>query len=63
MAADALAQSPSPQGHGSRASYLLGCRCEDCRAANANYQHEYRLGRRGTYSNKLPPLPVVVSPS
>jgi hypothetical protein len=37
----------SRQGHGSRSCYLAGCKCDPCKEANAHYQRDYRLGRRG----------------
>ena len=43
--------------HGSRASYLRGCRCPECREASSTYLRNYRAGVRlrkkaehGTYS-------------
>jgi Transcription factor WhiB len=29
--------------HGTRSRYVAGCRCTDCRAAHATYEHERRL--------------------
>jgi hypothetical protein len=33
---------PSPQGHGTRACYVLGCRRAECKAANATYMRGWR---------------------
>lgn len=33
-----------PIVHGSRSGYVKGCRCEDCKLANSNY--EFKIGRR-----------------
>ncbi|UQN30681.1 hypothetical protein [Brachybacterium kimchii] len=32
--------------HGTRSHYRAGCRCDDCRAANAAYDRAYRAGHR-----------------
>lgn len=44
--------------HGTRARYHRGCRCDQCRAANAAYDRELRAraglpvhGKRGTYTS------------
>lgn len=31
--------------HGTRYTYVKGCRCEDCRKANSNYMRQYYHGR------------------
>lgn len=35
-----------PTKHGTRRSYLDGCHCEDCSAANAKYQREYAARKK-----------------
>jgi hypothetical protein len=46
--------------HGNRTTYVRGCRCEECRAANRAYQHELNDRRRmGEPVNK--PLAKVTS--
>jgi hypothetical protein len=42
---------PLPPGgttaqHGTRTSYLYGCRCDPCRKAESNYQRERREARK-----------------
>jgi Zn ribbon nucleic-acid-binding protein len=32
--------------HGTRARYTLGCKCDDCKRANRDYQRAYRNGAR-----------------
>lgn len=32
--------------HGTRSKYTAGCRCDDCRAAHRDYEHERRLRSR-----------------
>lgn len=46
---DAEARAPHrrPRRHGTLASYKTGCRCNDCKAANAAYARERRAQRRG----------------
>lgn len=44
---------PACHVHGDRARYIGGCRCGQCREANARYMAEYRAGRRGTYSHRM----------
>jgi hypothetical protein len=34
--------------HGTRRQYQLGCRCDDCRAANAAYIRAHKRGLCGT---------------
>ena len=33
-------------GHGARARYIGGCRCQECKAANARYSREMRRRRK-----------------
>lgn len=33
--------------HGHRTTYLRGCRCNPCRAIQADYQKAYRIQRKG----------------
>lgn len=37
---------PAPIQHGLRATYLSGCRCDSCRAANAAYRREEYVRNR-----------------
>lgn len=41
--------------HGTRACYVKGCRCADCRAANLRYYHE-RMERRREAETKVAPF-------
>jgi len=44
--ADARAKGRIPTAkHGSYSLYVKGCRCEDCRTAQREYQRQYRVGR------------------
>ena len=43
---------PACDVHGDRATYIGGCRCGDCREANAAYQRRYRQGLAGSYSRR-----------
>ena len=36
-----MAKTPSTE-HGIRATYVQGCRCDDCKTANSRYQTEWR---------------------
>ena len=38
--------------HGTRATYWKGCRCDECRAANAAYYREYRQRNRTAVNAK-----------
>lgn len=38
--------------HGTRSGYVLGCRCEWCRKANATYQRNYMAARRQRATTK-----------
>lgn len=33
--------------HGKHSTYVSGCRCEDCRRANSDYQKKYRNTDKG----------------
>jgi hypothetical protein len=39
--------------HGDRAKYIAGCRCGECREANANYQRAYRRGEKGSHGDRI----------
>jgi hypothetical protein len=41
------AELAAKNGHGRRVTYVSGCRCEECRAANADYERE-RAGARAS---------------
>ncbi|GAA1327527.1 hypothetical protein GCM10009592_14440 [Brachybacterium rhamnosum] len=43
-----------PAGHGTRARYCRGCRCEECRAANSAYDRALRA-RAGLPDSKSTP--------
>jgi hypothetical protein len=43
------------RGHGDRLKYLAGCRCLQCRAANANYETHRAAARRAGDWNGLVP--------
>jgi hypothetical protein len=49
VAVEGLAVAELP-AHGTRYRYQLGCRCADCRAANATYVRAHRAGACGTRS-------------
>ena len=36
----------SEREHGVRATYIAGCRCDDCTAAIQNYRRQYRTRRK-----------------
>ena len=40
--------------HGTRARYVGGCGCDDCRAANSAYEHGRRHGRRVGTGRRAP---------
>lgn len=44
--------------HGTRTTYQSGCRCEDCKAANADFQKQYRSGQRSGRSYAREPAPI-----
>ncbi len=39
--------------HGKRSTYVAGCRCEACRAAEAEYQRKHRLAGRKTEDEEV----------
>ena len=41
--------------HGTRACYVKGCRCDDCKASNLRYYHE-RMQRRREAEAKVAPF-------
>jgi hypothetical protein len=43
--------------HGTRSRYKAGCRCDDCRKANARAQKEYRHRARCYTSDGTPEIP------
>jgi hypothetical protein len=49
-----------PAEHGTRRMYLRGCRCDPCKAANAEYMNSYRVAQRGLGE---PPPVVTVLPT
>lgn len=51
-------KAQSPQGHGSRACYIRGCRYPLCVEANRRYQADYRDGLRGTHDNRAGPYRI-----
>ena len=49
--------------HGSRSTYVAGCRCKDCREASRAYQAHYRLSTRNAQAvEKTSPRQVTRSP-
>ena len=42
----------APEGKPSAAAYRLGCRCSECREANAAYMRAYRMSRVAQAENK-----------
>lgn len=52
---------PAPEAfaHGTRARYVTGCRCEDCRASNRRYYHEREArGRALAAEISAPAMPA-----
>ena len=49
-----------PANHGTRWRYETGCRCDDCRAAQASYQRRYR--QRRANGETRPPVVVAELP-
>ena len=39
-------------GHGSLKTYRRGCRCVDCRGANARYQREYQKQKAEAFKKR-----------
>jgi hypothetical protein len=50
-----LKKAAAKAQHGTRIRYLDGCRCENCKHANARYHQERRAARRIGLGNKLVP--------
>lgn len=42
----------APEGKPSAAAYRIGCRCSECKEANAQYMRDYRARRVDTKENK-----------
>lgn len=51
-AVDMARSKESPQGHGTRAGYVYGCRCQDCKAANTAYMRAYRAREKVVEVNR-----------
>ena len=41
-----LEENPNDRMHGSHFGYSLGCRCDECIAAETEYQHQYYLRKK-----------------
>lgn len=53
----------APEAHGRRSSYVMGCRCDPCRDAEATYSRErYRTRRRVNNTPIIPSLSHAISP-
>ncbi len=50
-----IAELAAERPHGDRLRYLAGCRCADCRAANARYERERIAARRAGDWNGIVP--------
>lgn len=44
--------------HGSASNYKNGCRCDECRAANADAMRRYRAGERSPWGRGQAPSPT-----
>ena len=59
---DAMSTTTCPIGLGTRTGYMKGCRCDDCRAANAAYSAEHRA-RHGLQVQPIGPRLTPVEPT